>query len=343
MENKSNIGRGKSSARMLIGAVGLCVSLLGGAAVAQDRVFLNMGSTPSSSGFFTYFVSAGQAIEKGTDGRIVVNVMETGSSVDNLRRMRRGEMEIGLATVDVAGQAAQGVGVFKDDAPWPELRRLYLMSEVPNIYTVRMDSGIDNVEQLTGRRFNAGITGSSTEAQTTDVFTVLGITPDLYSATTGDAIAAVQDNEIIGYAKSAASVNSADSSFMQLNTATEVKILGLSQEQVDKVKAEHPYYSSLTVPAGVYPNQDADVLTMGTAPGVVTTKDALSEQDAYDIVKAIIEEKQVQTDAFPSVANVDFVKLTMEQSIVPLHAGAVRYFKEIGVAIPDRLIPPEAK
>jgi len=310
---------------------------------AQEQVFLNMGTVPSSSGFFTYFVSAGQAIEKGTNGRIMVNVMETGSSVDNLRRIRRGEMEIGLSTVDVAGQAALGIGVFKDEEPWEDLRRLYLLSVVPNVYTVRVDSNIDDFGELTGKRFNPGITGSSTEAQTLDVFDVLGVKPDLYRATTGDAIAAIQDGEIIGYAKSAASVTSADSSFVQLSTSTKVKILGLTPEQVKKVTDLHPYYSALTIPAGVYPNQEKPVLTMGTAPGVVTTKDGIADQVAYDIVKAIFQEKKVQDDAFPPVRNLDFAQITMEHAVVPLHAGAVRYFKEIGAEIPDRLIPPEAK
>ncbi|TWG96419.1 hypothetical protein L598_002600000500 [Mesorhizobium sp. J18] len=332
-----------ASAIGLASAAAMLAGLLTAPATAQDRLFLNMGATPTTSGFFTYFVSAGQAIEKSTNGRIVVNVMETGSSVDNLRRIRRGEMEFGLSTVDVAGQAARGVGVFEGEAAWPELRRLHLLAEVPNIYTVRIDSGVEDIQQLEGKRFNAGITGSSTEAQTLDVLDVLGIKPNLYSATTGDAIAAVQDGEIIGYAKSAASVRTPDSSFMQLNTAVNVRILGLTQDQVDKVKSVHPYYSSLTVPAGVYPNQEKDILTMGTAPGLVTTRDAISEQDAYDIVKALIEEKQVQVDAFPSVADVDFVKLTLEQSVVPLHAGAVRYFREKGFEVPDHLVPPEAK
>lgn len=324
----------------------IAATLIGGVpggALAQERVFLNMGATPTASGFFAYFVSAGQAIEVGTDGRIMVNVMETGSSVDNLRRIRRGEMEIGLSTVDVAGQAALGIGTFEGEEPWSELRRLYLFSMVPNIYTVRTDANISSFEGLEGQRFNAGITGSATEAQTRDVFDILGITPEYYSATTGDAIAAIQDGQIIGYAKSAASVMAADSSFVQLNTSVPVRILGLTQEQVDAVQAVHPYYASLTVPAGVYPGQETDILTMGTAPGVVATRDSITEQDAYEIVKAIFENRQIQLDAFPPIGDTDFAQVTMEHEVVPLHAGAVRYFREIGVEVPDHLIPPEAR
>lgn len=333
-------------AAKLIGATAMAAGLLASVAAvsqAQTPLFLNMGATPAASGFFAYFVSAGQAIEQGTEGRIVVNVMETGSSVDNLRRMRRGEMELGLSTVDVAGQASEGIGIFADEEPWTELRRLYLFAVVPNIYTVRTDANINDVAELEGKPFNPGITGSSTEAQTRDVFGVLGIKPELYSATTGDAIAAVQDGQIIGYSKSAASAGSADSSFLQLSTSTDVKVLGLNEEQVAKVREAHPYYSSLRVAAGVYPNQEEEILTMGTAPGVVTTSEALSEDDAYSIVKAVFDNRQLQVDAFPSIKDADFAAITMEHSVVPLHAGAVKYFREIGVEIPEHLVPPEAK
>lgn len=336
----------RRSALKALGAT-LAAGIMASAAVtvtqAQDQVFLNMGATPASSGFFAYFVAAGQSIEKGTDGRVVVNVMETGSSVDNLRRMRRGEMEMGLSTSDVAGQAARGIGVFEGEEPWTDLRRLYLFAVVPNIYTVRADANVSDVMDLTGKPFNAGITGSSTEAQTMAVFDVLGIEADLYSATTGDAITAIQDGQIIGYSKSAASATSADSSFLQLATSTDVRVLGLSEEQIAKVREAHPYYASLRVPAGVYPNQEEDIRTMGTAPGLVATVDSLSEEDAYAIVKSIFENKQLQVDAFPSIADVDFAAVTMEHSVVPLHVGAVRYFREIGVEIPEELIPPEAK
>ena len=34
---------------------------------------------------------------------------------------------------------------------------------------------------------------------------------------------------------------------------------------------------------------------------------------------------------------------TIEHALSPLHAGAIRFYRELGLKIPDELIPPEAK
>jgi len=38
-----------------------------------------------------------------------------------------------------------------------------------------------------------------------------------------------------------------------------------------------------------------------------------------------------------------FPKLTLETAITPLHAGAVQFYRELGLNVPDRLVPPEMK
>ncbi|MDX5370797.1 MAG: TAXI family TRAP transporter solute-binding subunit [Alphaproteobacteria bacterium] len=314
-----------------------------GQAQAQNPLFLNVGSSSSASSQYTYWVSAGQSIEAGTNGRIVVNVMETGASVDNIRRMKRGEMEMGLSTGEAAGQAYYGVGAFKDDAPMKNLRTLWFYAALPAIYVVRADANVSAPSDLQGKAYNAGIPGSSTEAQTRAVFSTLGISADLTARATADAIDALRDGRIVGFTKAAASATVVDASFMELNTTVDVRILGFGKDQIAKVIEEHPYYSATTVPAGVYPGQDQPIQTLAAAAGGVATVESLSEQDAYEIVKAIFEQKQIQVDAYPAAGRVDYGPLSIELATIPFHAGAIRYFREIGIDVPDRLVPPEAK
>jgi uncharacterized protein len=63
---------------------------------------------------------------------------------------------------------------------------------------------------------------------------------------------------------------------------------------------------------------------------------------AYKITKAVMEGQEYQRAAFNGVAD-DMIKCTMEQSISPLQAGAIKYYREKGAKIPEALIPPEAK
>jgi TRAP-type uncharacterized transport system substrate-binding protein len=63
---------------------------------------------------------------------------------------------------------------------------------------------------------------------------------------------------------------------------------------------------------------------------------------AYKLVKAVMEDKEHQKAAFKGLAD-DMARVTLEQSLAPLHAGAIRYFREKGMKIPDHLVPPEAR
>ena len=64
----------------------------------------------------------------------------------------------------------------------------------------------------------------------------------------------------------------------------------------------------------------------------------LDEETAYKIVKAICEDKTVQAASMASVKGVDFVEMTLKYATSPLHPGAIKYFKEVGASIPERLI-----
>ena len=68
----------------------------------------------------------------------------------------------------------------------------------------------------------------------------------------------------------------------------------------------------------------------------------LDDETAYQMVKAVVADQTVQAAAFSGVKGSDFPKQTMEMATTPLHPGAVRFYKEIGVEIPPHLLP-EAK
>ena len=72
----------------------------------------------------------------------------------------------------------------------------------------------------------------------------------------------------------------------------------------------------------------------------------MSEDIAYKIVKAVCQDKDkkdIQGSAFKPVQGTDIAALTLQVANFPLHAGAVKYFRERGLEIRSELIPPEAK
>jgi len=89
----------------------LSAGLMAGAAHAEEQLLI--GSTSTSSSQYGYFVAVGQIINQEVDG-VRSSVVETGATVDNLRRILRDQVDMGLVTTNVGYHAYAGEGEFAD-------------------------------------------------------------------------------------------------------------------------------------------------------------------------------------------------------------------------------------
>lgn len=90
------------------------------------------------------------------------------------------------------------------------------------------------------------------------------------------------------------------------------------------------------------------ILTLAVVAGVATRAGTLTEDQAYRIVKAVVEDNSpagggLQADAFKTIKGEDLAKLTIETATTPVHAGAQKSYSELGLRIPERLRSPEAR
>ena len=291
-----------------------------------------IGSTSASSSHYGYFVAVSQVINEKVP-EIETSVVETGATVDNLRRIARKQIDLGLVTTNVLSQAYYGKQSFKDRPVKSKLLWVYVIA--PQNAIVRKDAGISELAGLTGQRFNPGLKGSATEKTSEAVFMALGIKPDYVRGSTTDIVTAVKDNHIRGYVKSGAGLK-IDASSRDISTFTPISILTLTKVQADLIKKSLPELSIVDVPAGAGPGVGA-YTTWGFAVAGSASLD-LDTEIAYKIVKVICEDKTVQASAMASVKGTDFVDMTLKYATSPLHPGAIKYFKEVGANIPDRLI-----
>ena len=119
------------------------------------------------------------------------------------------------------------------------------------------------------------------------------------------------------------------------------------QEQIDKYNAKYPGYGSLIESkAGQYPGQNESYNTLAFLGGDMVDKDVAVDV-VYKIVKANYENRMEQAKVDATLRKggwKDFPELTMNTCLVPLHPGAIKFYKEdLKMTIPDRLIPPDMK
>ena len=312
----------------------LGATLLAGPLAAQETDLL-IGSTSASSSHYGYFVAVGQLVNDNAEG-VRASVVETGATMDNIRRMARGQVDLGLVTTNVAQHADSGTNEFEGNPQ--DLTLLWVYTGAPQNVVMRTDAGVESLSDLADVRFNPGIKGSATESTTEAVFTTLGLTADYVRGSTTDVVDMIKDNRVAGYVKSG-SGEKLDGSTMDIATSTDISILGLTPEQADTLRAEMPDISVVDIPAGAAEGVPAyTTWSFGVGVGAPSSMD---EETAYQIVKAVMEDTEAQANAMASLKGASLADMTLQFGTIPLHPGAARWFAEQGIELPAKLQPAE--
>jgi hypothetical protein len=262
----------------------------------------------------------------------------TGASVENARLLDSGEAHLGLLMNDVVYQACKGENQF--DKPI-ELRTF--MEMYPNIMHVvtLADGKAQSMSDLKGLKVSVGAPGSGTENMSNQVLDALGISYDqfqVFRLSFSENTEALRDKVIdVGIW----SVGAPTSSIMDLATTHKIRILSFTSEEMNKITSKYPYYTPVTLPAGTYSGVDTEVNTPAVWNTVVVHKD-LPEDLVYKMAKAVFENVDDLVAVYAGAKD-STPENTIKYAVAPLHPGVVKYFKEIGLEVPDNLIPPEMK
>lgn len=311
--------------RNLSGTIAGAALLLAVAAMPAMAQNLSLGSTNATSSHYQIAVGMGQAIEAGNPGT-TVTVVETGASVDNVRRLVRGEIDLGLVAGDVFVQARQGLGQFEGNAV-EDLVALYPYDDSVINIAVRADSGITTLEELNGKPFTPGIRGSGGELLITQSFKLFGIEPNYIYGTVTDAIEGVVNNQMVGYSKYAAA-SRVDATLQELMTSTDMRILGFTPEQQKLVVDNIPGVGFTTLPEG-FIKGNPEVTTPSVPIVYATRLSLMDDQTAHKVAKAIGENKQILVNVWPQLAEYDFkgsILSTVDIGIA-VHPGALSYWE----------------
>ncbi|MGR3311785.1 TAXI family TRAP transporter solute-binding subunit [Roseovarius indicus] len=309
-------------------------TLLAGPLAAQETDLL-IGSVSASSSHYAYFVAVGQLINENAEG-LRASVVETGGTMDNVRRMARGQVDFGTVTTNVQRHAAEGTNEFEGNAQ--DLTLLWVYTGAPQNVVVRADADVDSLEDLKEVRFNPGMRGSATEATTEAVFETLGLSADFVRGSTTDIVGMIKDNRVAGYVKSGAG-NKLDGSTMDIATSTDISILGLTDDQAETLRSEMPDISVVEVPEGAADGHPAyTAWSFGVGVAAPSTMD---EDVVYQVVKVIMEDKEAQANAMSSLKGMNLADVTLQYGTIPLHPGAARWFEEQGIELPEKLKPAE--
>jgi uncharacterized protein len=315
----------------------IALALIGSmAGVGEARTqFISIGTGGTGGVYYPYGGGLAEIWTKNVEGvRAVAEV--TGASVENTKLCDRGESLFGLIMNDVAYQAYNGFGQFDGN---PQ-KILGMFQMYPHHYHVVALKRVDmnSVYDIKGKKVSIGAPASGTEFKTNLILQEALDIP--YSSFTVHRLSftetanAMRDGIVeVGIWDVAAPT----SSIMDLSTTHDIKVIPFSEEEIQKIVTKFPFYSEFVLPANTYRGQNYEVRN----PSVWNTVICNAEVDAdlvYQLTKAVFEHHDYMVKIHP-FARYTTPENAIAHSVIPLHPGAARYYKERGIVVPDRLMP----
>ena len=286
----------------------------------------------STTGSTYYILGTGWAdVMKSAVPGVEISIEATPGGITNMQSMRSGDMDMGMTTSWLAGDGWAGTSWAEGTKYDNCLSMFPTHSSVLYIFTLAY-SGINSIMDLEGKAIATGALGSTSGDAVPLLLDALGITVKSTANLASSGICdALKDGTVdVGFG-----VTGVPASWMlDLETSKDIKIIPLSEDEISTVLAAQPYWSSGTIPGGVYKNHDEDIPCITFGNFFMANKD-MDEELVYNLVKATFENKAEIEKVDKNAAGIDvanFGFLTM-----PLHPGAQRYYEEIGVEIPDNL------
>lgn len=311
-------------------AILACSVALAPAALAEEFITIGTGGVTG-----VYYPTGGAICRLVNKGRkqhgIRCSVESTGGSVYNINTIREGELEFGVAQSDWQYHAYHGTSKFSGAGKFESLRAVFSVHPEPFTVVARADSGITTFDQLKGKRVNIGNPGSGARGTMEVLMEAKGWTTGDFALASelkpAEQSAALCDNQIDAMVFT---VGHPSGTIQEATTACDSVLVTVDGSAVEGLIKNNSFYRSATVPGGMYRGNASDTGTFGVGATFVTSAD-VSEEAVYTVVKAVMENIVDFRKLHPAFANLEPKDMATAGLSAPLHAGAVKYYKEAGL------------
>jgi len=293
--------------------------------------------TIGTGGITGVYYPTGGAIAKMVNKKrkeygIRATVESTGGSVFNINAIMSGDLEFGVAQSDRQFQAIKGIANWEDKGPQKDLRAVFSIHPETVDLIAAVDANINSLADLKGKRVNVGNVGSGYRKNAIDALEANGLDfeKDFHaeSLKAAEAPGLIQDGRI----DAAFYTVGHPSGYYKEATSGVRKVKFVPIENVDGLLAKYPYYAkAVTRVKELYPGavNDANVPTFGVKATFVTSA-KVPDNVVYAIVKEVFDNFEDFKKLHPAYAGLTKQNM-LEGLSAPLHPGALKYYKEVGL------------
>jgi hypothetical protein len=286
---------------------------------------LLIGTASPGGTYYVYGEGLAKILTRTLDLPVVR--LATEGPAQNIELLEAGEAKLGFVTIGIALQAWNGTGVWAGKKPARSMRAIFPMYDTPFQFLVLQESGIRSIAEMAGKRVGVGPRGGTSAAYFPEFFNTLKVSVNLVFGEWAELAAQVHQRTLDVLAVGA---GVPFPSFVELEAKDKVRYIAFGPEQIAALRLAIPELTPSRIPAGTYPSLLRHYQTLGLYNFAVAHAD-LPDDLVYNIVRAVFENHEEMMEAHAAAAatvpaNVD------RNSFLPLHPGAIRYYRQIGKA-----------
>ena len=275
--------------------------------------------------------------------KIGMSAISSAGSGENIKLLNDNEVQFAILQGLYGAWAWKGTGDFATAGPQRELRSVTMLWQNVEHFTVlkkfAKTGTIADMVAMKGENMAMGPRNSGTLGSNKVLLGGLGVDIEkdynLAYAGYGPSADALQNGQVSGMSTPAGAPVSAVTRALAA-MGDDIVVLDFTDEQMKQADSDMELWTRYVVPAETYPGQTKDINTVAQ-PNFLSVRADVDEEAVYLITKTIYENLPF-LNAIHSATKVMAIEKAIDGLPMPLHPGALKYYREVGINVPERLI-----
>jgi uncharacterized protein len=247
--------------------------------------------------------------------------------VHNVKLIESGSAQLGLTTTGVALQGWNGTGDWASGQRYRKMRALFPMYDQPFQFVALPRSGITTVAQFNNRNVGTGPRAGTSGVYVPAMLAAIGISAKIENGPWDNSAARLLEGSYDALGMSAGVPIPA---LKHVEAKEPVVFVSLTPGQIEALRKAIPELTISQIGSGAYTSLDKTYTIFAIG------RDDLPDELVYQLVKAVFE-NQPRLAKATLAASDTLPQNVVKNTILPFHPGAVRYYREIGISIPEAL------
>ncbi|NNE83634.1 MAG: TAXI family TRAP transporter solute-binding subunit [Alphaproteobacteria bacterium] len=311
-------------------------------AIAQDTNYiLNTASTGGTYHPVGTAIATLSKIKLLPKQKFSLTAVNSAGSGANVQALGANTAQFAIVQGLFGSYAATGTGPVT--APQKNMRSVSMLWQNVEQFVIANEfvktGTVSDLVPLKGQSMALGRQNSGTIGSNRVLLAGLGLDMEkdfkLVHAGYGPSADALANGQVVGIGAPAGPPTGAITKLLAAN-AGKFTLLSVTPEEAKKMDGGRNLWVPFTLKAGTYPGQDKDIATIAQ-PNFLAVNADVDEEHVYLLTKSIYENLAFLRAIHPATKAMD-IKAATAGLPVPLHPGALRYYKEVGLEVAEHLM-----